>query len=108
MTTVNTQTTPTGNPGNLPTPPAFTKIGHILRERVALHMPRAARSNATASTPGADIARQQAIENALSMALYLVRTSDTAEALQRATGRAIRAASMLKQACADMNSGVTA
>ena len=40
--------------------------------------------------------RQQAIENALSMALHHVRHGDT----HAAVGRAIRAASMLKQACA--------
>ena len=47
------------------------------------------------------LARQQAIENALSMALYHVRQSDTPHSIQLATGRAIRAASMLKQACAE-------
>lgn len=41
--------------------------------------------------------RQQAIENALSMALYHARHGD----IHTATGRAIRAASMLKQACAE-------
>lgn len=41
--------------------------------------------------------RQQAIENALSMALYHARHGD----IHNATGRAIRAASMLKQACAE-------
>ena len=47
------------------------------------------------------IARRQAIENALSMALHHVRHCDSLHGLQAATSRAIRAASMLKQACAE-------
>ena len=43
------------------------------------------------------LTRQQAIENALSMALHHARNGD----IHSATGRAIRAASMLKQACAE-------
>ncbi len=45
--------------------------------------------------------RQQAIESALSDALHLVRTTGTQNGIHAATGRAIRAASMLKQACAE-------
>jgi len=45
--------------------------------------------------------RQQAIENALSMALFHVRHGDSQQDIHAATGRAIRAASMLKQACAE-------
>ena len=44
--------------------------------------------------------RQQAIETALSDALHLVRTTGTQHGIHAATGRAVRAASMLKQACA--------
>lgn len=47
------------------------------------------------------IERQQAIENALSMALYHVRHGNTLEAMRTATAKAIRAASMLKQACTE-------
>ena len=48
------------------------------------------------------LARQPAIEAALSLALNLVRNGD----IHAATGRACRAASMLKQACAEIsNSG---
>lgn len=47
------------------------------------------------------IARQQAIENALTTALYFIRLPNTESGLRAATGRAIRAASMLKQACAE-------
>lgn len=76
-------------------PPCLTKISIMFAERLA-HQPR---------PPCDPLARQQAIENALSVALHLVRTSDTTEALLRATGRAIRAASLLKQACTEANSG---
>ncbi len=48
-----------------------------------------------------DIARQQAIENALSAALWHIRHGTDQISIQAATGRAIRAASMLKQACAE-------
>ena len=44
------------------------------------------------------LARQQAIEAALSLALNLVRSGD----IHAATGRACRAASMLKQACTEI------
>ena len=96
MTTVNTPTTPkTGNPGTKPTLPAFTQIGRILRERV-VHRP----------PPKLDpIERQQAIENALSAALWHVRKDSNHATLQAATGRAIRAVSMLKQACEATNGG---
>ena len=72
MTTVNTITTPKA--ATLGNPPAFS---HSL------------------------IARQQAIENALSTALYFIRLPRTESGLQAATGRAIRAASLLKQACTE-------
>ena len=45
--------------------------------------------------------RQQAIENALNMALFHVRKGDT----HRAVAKSIRAASMLKQACAEIQKG---
>ena len=112
MTTINTTTpaaaplgnctvnpygsTPTtGNPANPPTPPALTKIGHILHTRI-LHSRYPA-----LTAPTASIARQQAIENALSMALHYVRTTDTQQGIQAATAKAIRAATMLKQACTE-------
>ena len=47
------------------------------------------------------LARQHAIEAALSLALHHARNGD----LHTATGRAIRAASMLKQACAELKQG---
>ena len=51
------------------------------------------------------LARQQAIENALTTALYFIRLPSTESGLRAATGRAIRAASMLKQACAEQQIG---
>ena len=45
------------------------------------------------------IERQQAIENALSAALYFIRLPSTPSGLHAATGRANRALSLLKQAC---------
>jgi hypothetical protein len=60
---------------------------------ITLHSPRAAAP--------IGLERQQAIENALSTALYYVRQPNTSAAtLQAATGRANRALSLLKHACA--------
>ena len=49
--------------------------------------------------------RQQAIETALSLALFHVRHGDSKQDIHAATGRAIRAASMLKHACAEIQNG---
>ena len=51
------------------------------------------------------INRQQAIENALTTALYFIRLPSTDSGLRAATGRAIRATAMLKQACAEISNG---
>ena len=48
------------------------------------------------------LARQQAIENALSMALFHIRHGDTQLGIHAATAKAIRAASLLKQACTEI------
>ena len=53
-----------------------------------------------AKSPSALI-RRLAIETALSAALHIVRTDATQHGIQVATGRACRAVSMLKQACAE-------
>ena len=45
--------------------------------------------------------RQQAIENALSLALFHTRKGDT----HKAVAKSIRAASMLKQACTEIQNG---
>lgn len=46
------------------------------------------------------IDRQQAIESALSAALFHIRQPNTLESLWSATGRTSRALTMLKNACA--------
>lgn len=51
------------------------------------------------------VERQQAIENALSMALYFIRLPGTPSALHAATGRANRALTLLKNACAEAKTG---
>jgi hypothetical protein len=80
----------------LPTPPGKTTMGRMLHQRLAAP---------TWTTPIDPSARQAAIENALSMALWHVRRADTAQALHVATGRTIRAAAMLKQACTEATNG---
>ena len=65
--------------------------------------------NTTITTPTlghtSRINRQQAIENALTTALYFIRLPATDSGLRAATGRAIRATAMLKQACAEISNG---
>ena len=63
-------------------------------------------SNARINTPTP--AQQATIENTLSMALWNVRHGTGTQAMQAATGRAIRAASMLKQACTEANTNEVA
>ncbi len=61
----------------------------------------------TTPTPGNPslLARQQTIENALSAALWHTRHGD----IHAATGRAVRAATQLKQACTELTTeGVAA
>lgn len=94
MTTVNTITPTQGNPCDIPTPPRFTKIGHLLRDRLTIAPPKID-----------PLARRQDIENALSAALWHVRHGDTIKSIYSATGRAIRAVAMLKQACQESSVG---
>ena len=70
--------------------------------------PKAAPLGTTPAYSTSSIERQQAIENALSTALYFIRLPRTDSGLKAATSRAIRAASMLKQACADAQNGSSA
>ena len=67
--------------------------------------PKVASLGNTPAFSASIIARQQEIENALSTALYFIRLPLTESGLKAATGRAIRAASMLKQACSDAKTG---
>jgi hypothetical protein len=100
MTTVNTITTPTTAPlGNTPTTTSNTTLGRLLHTRIIQRRyPALTAAKPTTSV----IERQQAIENALSMALHYIRTTDSQKGIQAATAKAIRAASMLKQACAEL------
>lgn len=63
--------------------------------------PKAAPLGTTPAIFTSIIGRQQAIENALTTALYFIRLPSTESGLRAATGRACRAASLLKQACAE-------
>ena len=60
----------------------------------------------TPSTSTPDIiARQQAIENALCTALFYIRQNERPGNIHAATVKAVRAAAMLKQACAEFKNG---
>ena len=95
MTIVNTPTPKAATLGTTPT--TNTLLARMLHARTVrrLHPQKVA--------PKADVtvARQQAIENALSMALHHIRTTDSQQGIQAATGKAIRAVAMLKQACVE-------
>lgn len=105
MTTVNTTTTPAAAPlGNTPAITSNSKLGRLLHTRIIQR-----RYPALTTPPTIQIDRQQAIENALAMALHYIRTANTQQGIQAATAKAMRAASMLKQACAELAiGGVTA
>ena len=71
-----------------------------------------ARTMAKANTPitpetgnTSPLARHQAIENALSMALFHIRKGDTQRDIHAAMAKANRATSLLKQSCSDLFSG---
>ncbi|MDO8777725.1 MAG: hypothetical protein Q7K57_55220 [Burkholderiaceae bacterium] len=67
---------------------------------ISLASRKASRTVAPTTAPAlGNIERQQAIENALSMALYHIRQPHSTTALHAATGRANRALSLLKHAC---------
>ena len=72
---------------------------------ISLASRKASHSAATAvitPTPTlGNIERQQAIENALSLALYYIRQNESPSNIHAATVKAVRAASMLKQACVE-------
>ena len=91
MTIASSQSTPTmGN----------TTWGHALATKKA--------QTASVQMPALRVdplARHIAIENALSAALWHMRHGTGTKAMQAATGRAVRAASMLKQAYAEIASG---
>ena len=61
--------------------------------------------NSTSTSAPDAFARQHAIEHALSAALFFLRQPHTPAALYAATGRASRAFTLLKQACAEAKQG---
>ena len=63
--------------------------------------PKAAPLGHTPAISTRPLARQQAIENALSLALYYIRQDEEPRNIHAATVKAVRAAAMLKQACAE-------
>lgn len=77
------------------------KVTYLPSPRAGNHVHSSAQTPTPITTKTDGLARQQAIENALSMALYHVRNGDTTHAIRSATAKAIRAASMLKQACTE-------
>lgn len=96
------------NNTDTPSNPTFTTMGRMLHQRLAAPtwdtpIDPSKRQAAIGKKLTADLerlARQQTIENHLSAALHHVRHSDSTEGFSLACGRAIRAASLLKQACA--------
>jgi len=75
----------------------MTNIVTLPRPRTGAPLPTPTQSPAVPQHEA--IARQQAIENALSVALYHIRKGDSLESLRTATAKAIRASSLLKHAC---------
>lgn len=73
----------------------MTKVIHLASPRAGTHVHTSAQSLRNCNP----VERQQAIENALSMALHFVRQpGDSAANLWAATARANRALTLLKQA----------
>jgi hypothetical protein len=101
MTIASSKTTPIlgkVTQGHAPTTtPAQTAFGQMLSLRVKREL--------RPPLPVDPLARHIAIENALSAALWHMRHGTGTQAMQAATGRAIRAASMLKQACSEATNG---
>lgn len=77
----------------------MTKVIHLPRPRAGTRVHLSARTPKPSTHTPDGIARQQAIENALSMALYFMRQpGDTAANVWAATARTNRALTLLKQA----------
>lgn len=91
----------------------MTNVTTLASRRAAVSVQSPAQNPTTQATSaslaaGADsqtIERQQAIENALSTALYFIRQPYSITMLRGATGRANRALSLLKNACAEAQIG---
>lgn len=79
----------------------MTNVIHLAGRRAGIRVQLFAPAPAPAIDKAAGIARQAAIENALSMALHHIRMSESPGNIHTATVRAVRAAAMLKQACTE-------
>lgn len=84
----------------------MTTVITLASQRTANPVQAFAPAPAFTSVPAAPatlpaVERQQAIENALTMALYFIRQPHSTMMLQAATGRANRALSLLKHACTE-------
>lgn len=106
MTTVNTTTTPqAATLGNT----LATKLDRLMHIRItkrrypALALCKPTTVLCEPLTDTALIQAQVTIENALSMALYLVRNQQSPHDLQEATAKAIRACTLLKRQCEQLN-----
>ena len=75
------------------------KVIPLPSPRAGLPVQLSAQTQTLTGFSGNTLERQQAIENALSMALYHIRHGDSILAIRTATAKAIRAASLLKHAC---------
>lgn len=79
----------------------MTKVIHLSSPRAGTRVHSSAPSPTFTTGKTDGIARQQAIENALSLALYYIREKESPKNIHAATVKAVRAASMLKQACTE-------
>lgn len=91
----------------------MTKVISLARPRAAFSVYPSAPVHATAPAPANPapasthriLERQQAIENALCTALFYIRQNERPGNIHAATVKAVRAAAMLKQACAEVQIG---
>ena len=79
----------------------MTKVIHLASRRAGNSVQLSAQFPNRKPTEPLTLDRQAAIENALALALYHIRQHETPGNIHAATVRAVRAASMLKQASED-------
>lgn len=87
----------------------MTTVIHLPRKRTAHPVQTPAQTSPLApvrqtASEAPRIARQQAIENALCLALWHIRQDETPGHIHQATVKAMRAVSILKQACENYTS----
>ena len=86
-------------------PVALSKAACGLQSQLGAIMTKVNTTTTPATGNTSPLARHQAIENALSMALFHIRKGDTQQDIHSAMAKAIRATSLLKQSCSDLFSG---